>query len=42
LKQAHFTCQALAAAISTLVTNALLEGDSRRDLPEPLIRVPGS
>jgi AcrR family transcriptional regulator len=37
----RFTCRAIVAAISTLVTNALLEDDSHAvlDLHEPIIRV---
>lgn len=40
--QQRFTCQALVAAISTLVTNALLEDDpgvALSDLHAPLIRI---
>ena len=40
--QQRFTCQALVAAISTLVTNALLEDDPRAALDElhaPLVRI---
>lgn len=40
--QARFTCQALVAAISTLVTNALLDEDPRRailDLHGPLVEM---
>lgn len=39
--QDRFTCQALVAAVSTLVTNALLEADPQavRDLHQPLVRM---
>ena len=41
--QHRFVCQALVAAISTMVTNAVLEDDSQAvlDLYEPLMRVAG-
>ena len=40
-EQDRFVCQALVAAISTLVTNALLDDDPQavRDLHEPLVHV---
>jgi AcrR family transcriptional regulator len=40
-EQDRFTCRAIVATISTLVTNALLQDDSRAvlDLHEPIVRV---
>jgi TetR/AcrR family transcriptional regulator len=42
-EQERFVCQALVAAISTLVTNALLDDDPQavRKLHQPLIPVAG-